>query len=277
MSSSALTARREELGSQVMETLMKSCCHPIARREQTPEAFFGRYRLMAIDGTLFNVADVQINEQAFGRSLNQFGKGAYPQVRCVLLAECGSHAVVGMRISRYDESEVHGSHTLLCLIGRDMLLLVDAGIISAGFVQEVRNCGGHVLASLPSGMWEKGPRRRLSDGSELVQLRPNRRGCYPLTQPIWVRIISYRITDERLGEVGKVYRLVTTLLNPQTAPAKDLVILYHERWEIELVIDEVKTHERAQRKVLRSRTAQGVRKATLRDLSGSLRRTRAHV
>lgn len=259
MSSSALTARREELGSQVMETLMKSCCHPIARREQTPEAFFGRYRLMAIDGTLFNVADVQINEEAFGRSRNQFGKGAYPQVRCVLLAECGSHAVVGMRISRYDESEVHGSHTLLCLIGRDMLLLVDAGIISAGFVQAVRNCGGHVLASLPSGMWEKGPRRRLSDGSELVQLRPNRRGCYPLTQPIWVRIISYRITDERLGEVGKVYRLVTTLLNPQTAPAKDLVILYHERWEIELVIDEVKTHERAQRKVLRSRTAVGVR------------------
>jgi len=74
-----------------------------------------------------------------------------------------------------------------------------------------------------------------------------------------VRIISYRLTDERLGEVGKVYRLVTTLLNPHTAPAKDLVILYHERWEIELVIDEVKTHERAQRKVLRSRTAEGVR------------------
>jgi hypothetical protein len=214
---------------------------------------------MAIDGTLFNVADVQVNEEAFGRSRNQFGKGAYPQVRCVLLAECGSHTVVGMQISRYDESEVHGSHTLLCLIGRDMLLLVDAGIISAGFVQAVRNCGGHVLASLPSGMWEKGPRRRLSDGSELVQLRPNKRGCYPLTKPIWVRIISYRITDQRLGEVGKVYRLVTTLLNPQTAPAKDLVILYHERWEIELVIDEVKTHERAQRKVLRSRTAEGVR------------------
>jgi Transposase DDE domain/Insertion element 4 transposase N-terminal len=259
MSSSALTGRRAELGSQVMQALMKTCCQPIARREQTPEAFFGRYRLMAIDGTLFNVADVQVNEQAFGRSRNQFGKGAYPQVRCVLLAECGSHTVVGMQISRYDESEVHGSHTLLCLIGRNMLLLVDAGIISAGFVQAVRNRGGHVLASLPSGMWEKGPRRRLRDGSELVQLKPNRRGCYPLNQPIWVRIISYRITDERLGEVGKVYRLVTTLLNPQTAPAKDLVILYHERWEIELVIDEVKTHERAQRKVLRSRTAEGVR------------------
>jgi len=259
MSSPALTGRREELGSQVMEALMRARCRPLARRDQMPEAFFGRYRLMAIDGTLFNTPDTPANEQAFGRSSNQYGKGAYPQVRCVLLAECGSHAVIGIKISRYDESEVHGSHELLCLVFRDMLALVDAGIISAGFLQAVRDRKAHVLASLPTGMWEKGPRRRLSDGSELVQLKPNKKGCYPLRQPIWVRIISYRVTDSRLGEVGKVYRLVTTLLNPQRAPAKDLIILYHERWEIELVIDEVKTHERAQRKVLRSRTAEGVR------------------
>ena len=67
-----------------------------------------------------------------------------------------------------------------------------------------------------------------------------------------MRIISYRVTDERVGEAGKVYRLVTTLLNPRTAPREQLVPLYHERWEIEQVIDEVKTHERAQCKVLRS-------------------------
>ena len=155
-------------------------------------------------------------------SLNQYGKGAYPQVRCVLLAECGTHAVVGMHISRYDESEVHGSHLLLCSVSRDMLVLVDGGIISAGCIQAVRDRGGHVLASLPSGMWEKGYERiKLCDGSELVRRTPNKGSCYPLRQPIWVRIISYRITDERLGEVGKVYRLVTTLLNPRTAPARD--------------------------------------------------------
>jgi hypothetical protein len=260
MSSSALSARREELGSGVMQTLMRACCKPIAKREQTPEAFFGRYRLMAIDGTLFNTPDTQANEEAFGRSSNQFGKGAYPKVRCVLLAECGTHAVVGLEMSRYDESEIHGSHHLLRLIDRDMLVLVDGGIISAGFIQAVRDRGGHVLASLPSGMWEKGYKRiRLSDGSELVQLTPNKNCCYPLRKPIWVRIISYRVTDERLGEVGKVYRLVTTLLNPRIAPREKLVPLYHERWEIELVIDEVKTHERAQCKVLRSRTPEGIR------------------
>ncbi len=76
---------------------------------------------------------------------------------------------------------------------------------------------------------------------------------------MWVRLISYRVTDERLGELGKVYRLVTTLLNPRLAPALELIALYHERWEVELVIDEIKTHERAQRKVLRSKTPEGVR------------------
>jgi hypothetical protein len=89
---------------------------------------------------------------------------------------------------------------------------------------------------------------------------PTRKGqaYYPVQRGMWVRIISYRITDERLGEKDKVYRLVTTLLNPRVAPALELVALSHERWEIELVIDEIKTHERSQRKVLRSKTPEGV-------------------
>ena len=81
---------------------------------------------------------------------------------------------------------------------------------------------------------------------------------------MWIRIISYRLTDARLGEVGTVYRLATTLLNPRLAPADVLLELYHERWEVELVIDEIKTHERAQRKVLRSKTPNGV----IQEISG---------
>src|SRR5207247_6914797 len=89
-------------------------------------------------------------------------------------------------------------------------------------------------------------------GSVLAWVGPTRPGAakYPVRGGMWVRIISYRVTDARLGEVGKVYRLVTTLLNPRVAPARELIALYHERWEVELVIDEIKTHERAQRKEL---------------------------
>lgn len=106
-----------------------------------------------------------------------------------------------------------------------------------------------------------GTQRRLRDGSVLVWLPPTKKGdaCYRVQTGMWVRIISYRLSDERLGEVGKVYRLVTTLLNPVTAPALALIELYHERWEVELVIDEIKTHERMGRKVLRSKTPEGVR------------------
>lgn len=231
---------------------------------------------MAIDGTVFSSADTPANEGAFGRSSNQYGKGAYPQVRCSLLAECGTHAVVGLQMSRYDVSEVHGAHHFLDeQVGRDML--VDAGITSGGFLEHARERGAQVLGALEAGVWEHLPQqRRLSDGSVLAWVPASRPGqaLYPVQRGLWVRILAYRVTDERLGEVGQVYRLVTTLLNPRQAPALELIGLYHERWEVELVIDEIKTHERVQRRVLRSKTPEGVRKATLWDLPGPLRGAR---
>ncbi|MBV9710947.1 MAG: transposase, partial [Ktedonobacteraceae bacterium] len=195
-------------------------------------------------------------------SWNQYGKGAYPQVRAVLLVECGSHAVVGMDLSRYDVSEVHGAHRLLAQTGPNMLVLQDAGITSGGFLEQIREQGAHGLGALEAGAWDHLPRqRRLGDGSVLAWVPPGRPGrvCYPVKGGFWVRIISYRLTDERLGEAGRLYRLVTTLLNPVTAPALALIELYHQRWEVELVIDEIKTHERVQRKVLRSKTPEGIK------------------
>jgi hypothetical protein len=157
---------------------------------------------------------------------------------------------------------VHGAHRLLEEVGPDMVVLVDAGITSGGFVEHAREHRAHVLGALEAGAWEHLSRqRRLADGSVLAWVPPTRPGhaLSPLRRGLWVRILSYRVTDERLGEVGKVYRLVTTWLNPRLAPARQLIALYHERWEIELVIDEIKTHERAQRKVLRSKTPEGGR------------------
>src|SRR5216683_1368112 len=222
----------------------------------------------------------QLNASALSgrrQELGSQGLQALMHERCQVLAECGSHAVVELEISRYDGSEVHGAHRLLDELGRDTLVLVDAGIISGGFLEHARQRGVQVLGALEAGVWEHLPgQRRLADGSVLVWVPPTCPGQahYPVQRGLWVRILSYRVTDERLGEVGQVYRLVTTLLNPQVAPALDLIGLYHERWEVELVIDEIKTHERVQRKVLRSKTPEGVRKATLRDLFGPLRGAR---
>ncbi len=260
ISDSGLSGRRQVLGSACLQALFQERCQLLTTPASMPNAYFGRYRLMAIDGTLFHTPDTPANAAAFGRSSNQFGPGAYPQVKCVLLAECGSHAVVGLELDRYDVSEVHGAYRLLTQVGSDMLLLVDAGLISGAFIEQVRARRAHLLGALEAGAWEQPKRcRRLRDGSVLAWIEPAHGGRYRPQQGMWVRIISYRVTDARLGEPGKEYRLVTTLLNPRVAPALTLIELYHERWEIELVIDEIKTHERAQRKVLRSKTPEGVR------------------
>jgi hypothetical protein len=261
LSDSGISRRRRDLGSSCFRTIMKRYCHVLAHRATMPMAFFGRYRLMAIDGTLFKTPDTEANALTFGRSHNQHSKGGYPLVRCVLLSECGSHAVVGLDICDYLTSEQHGAHRLLDQIGPNQLITMDAGITSAGFLERVRSQRAHALGQLEVGVWEH-PRahHRLSDGSSIIRLYPTdtKKTKYPLHQSMWVRIIRYRLTDERLGEKGKVYRLVTTLLNPVTAPALALIGLYHERWEVELVIDEIKTHERAQRRVLRSKAPDGV-------------------
>ncbi len=230
ISDSGLSGRRQALGSQGLQALFQERCQLLATPASMPNAFFGRYRLMAIDGTLFHTPDTKANAAAFGPSLNQYGPGAYPQVKCVLLAECGSHAVVGLQMDRYDVSEVHGAYRLLCQVGPDMLLLVDAGLISGAFIEQVRARRAHVLGALEAGAWEQPkPARRLSDGSVLAWVEPAHGGRYRQQRGMWVRIISYRVTDARLGEPDKVYRLVTTLLNPRVAPALTLIELYHER------------------------------------------------
>ena len=238
LSDSGISRRRRDLGSSCLRSIVQRCCHVLAHRATMPTAFFGRYRLMAIDGTLFKTPDTEANALTFGRSHNQHSKGGYPLVRCVLLSECGSHAVVGLDICDYLTSEQHGAHRLLDQIGPNQLITMDAGITSAGFLERVRSQRAHALGQLEAGVWEH-PREshRLSDGSSIIRLSPTdkKKTKYPLNQPIWVRIIRYQFTDERLGEKGKVYRLVTTLLNPVTAPALALIGLYHERWEVELV------------------------------------------
>ena len=177
ISDSGLSGRRKALGSQCLQAILQARCRVIATPASMPSAFFGRYRLMAIDGTLFNTPDTAANAAAFGRSRNQYGPGAYPQVKCVLLAECGSHAVVGLELDRYDVSEVHGAHRLLSQIGPNMLVLVDAGLISGAFIEQVRARGAHVLGAWEAGAWEHpSKQRRLADGSVLAWVAPAHSG-----------------------------------------------------------------------------------------------------
>ena len=254
---SAISYQRAILGVEPLQWLFEHGVHLLCRPE-TAGAWYRGYRLMALDGSLFTVADTPANAAAFGRSCNQYGKGAYPQARTVLLTECGSHATVALHLGSYDQAEIHGAYALLPRLQRGMLLMHDANFFGGAYLEALNAKGVRALFALPSTVALQ-RRRNLPDGSYLALLQPNAKAVYPMQRPVWLRVIEYQISDERLGEPGRVYRLATTWLNPRTAPAKELLVLYHERWEIEIVVDEIKTHLRVQQKVLRSHTPDGVR------------------
>jgi hypothetical protein len=173
------------------------------------------------------------------------------------LVECGTHAITDAGFWPCHTSERKGGFRLLRSVQRGMLVMWDCGFHAFDMVVATRQRKAHVVSRLPSGV-KPLPLRTLRDGSVLAYLLPaedvrRRRG-----QRILVRVITYRITDPALPGYGEEHRLITTLLNPRLAPALDLVCAYHERWEIEIVIDEIDTHQRLVGRTLRSLTPVGV-------------------
>ena len=253
---SAFVYRRYQLGPQPVQALFARLARPIAT-PRTPGAFAFGLRLMALDGTVEDVPDTPANAAAFGRHHGSRGDSAFPQVQGVYLAECGTHAIVDATFGPYGTSERVGAATLLRSITADMLVLWDRGLHEYDLLAAVRQREAHALGRLPAHVkpeWAAS----LPDGSTLAYLRPSDPKRRAWGERLLVRIIEYTITDPALVGYGAVHRLVTTLLDPRVAPARDLVCLYHERWEIELVIDETDTHQRLAGRPLRSHKPQGV-------------------
>jgi hypothetical protein len=257
----ALVYRRRQLGTPVLRHLFQRVCRPMAT-EQSKGAFRFGLRLMAIDGTLDEVADTPANALYFGRMSSGKHQSPFPQVRCVYLAEVGSHAIVDAVFAPCRVAEQRLAPFLLSrAVQPGMLVLMDRGIVSAAELSTlVHQQQAHALARLKAGQYTHAE-QVLSDGSYLVTLHP---AGLPAVQ---VRVIEYRIephTAERLAEFPssqtsnhpdprQLHRLVTTLLDPQQAPAQELIFCYHERWEIEACIDEQKTHLRLSGQPLRSK------------------------
>ena len=172
---------------------------------------------MALDGSLFDVADTQANAAAFGRSCNQYGKGAYPQARAVMLNECGSHVTVGLHLGDYDEAEIHGAYALLPKLARGMLLMHDANFFGGAYLERSRQRGACVVRLAEDRGAQAGaqsPGWQLSGATQAAEAS----GLSDAARRV-AALIEYQITDERVGEPGRVYRLGTTWLNPRTAPA----------------------------------------------------------
>ena len=223
---------------------------------QTPHAFYAGMRLMALDSFVVDVPDTPANARAFGRPGGGRAPGAFPQARCLSLCETGTHVLWKSLVKPRDRGEALMARYLLRFLEENMLLLWDRGFLSYDLVRQVRARGAHLLARAKSHMVFR-PLKRLADGSYLAKLYPSSWHRAHDRRGITVRIIEYTLDDPGRSGSGERHRLLTTLLDARRHPARRLIVLYHERWEEELAIDELKTHQRA-RPVLRSETPAGV-------------------
>jgi hypothetical protein len=249
-SKSAIFQARERLGSKPLEALFRRVAGPLATAS-TPGSWLAGRRLMAIDGLCLDVADTPVNDAWFGRAgVNKGERAAFPQARVVGLVECGTHALVDAEVGAYTTAENTLASELVERLQPGMLVLADRGFCGYPLWAKAQATGADLLWRANSIMK---PRHleTLADGTWLAELRPGGnagRTAVPLT----IRVIEYQIDDGRAND--ETYRLFTTLLDPAEAPAVELAAAYAERWEIEAVFDELKTHQRGARTVLRSKS-----------------------
>src|SRR3954466_10422359 len=253
--SSTFCEARKRLGVAPMRLVADQVIR-LQGKPTTPGAFYRDMRTMALDGFVVDVPDTPSNERAFGRPGSSRAPAAFPQARVLSLCETGSHILWRSLIKPCSRGEVPMAHHRLRFLEKDMLLLWDRNFLSYQTVAEVRQRGAHLLARIKSNLIFE-PIRVRDDGSYLAQLDRSPADRKKDRNGILVRIIEYTFDDPGRPGSGEPHRLLTTLLDEHLDPAPTLIVLYHERWEEEVTIDELKTHQR-ERPVLRSQTPGGV-------------------
>jgi hypothetical protein len=255
---SAISQARSRLGAAPVQRLYEEAVGPVAT-PATPGAWYRGRRLVSLDGTTFDVGATRANDEAFGRPASPRGlnaTGAYPQLRLLGLVETGTHVVFGAAFGRYSESEATLVRSVLPALRSDMLCLADRGFLGFDLWREALATGAALLWRA-KGDIQFPVVERFADGSFRSTLRWNRSCRATDRSPLPVRVIEYTLPG--VPQAEPLYRVVSSLLDPTEAPAAELAALYHERWEIETAFDELKTHLRGARLVLRSKTPELVR------------------
>lgn len=258
---SSLCVARQRLGVAPVRHLFHSIVRPLAQPD-TPGAFYRGFRLVAIDGVIYNTPDSEANDKAFGRpSGGDRGPGAFPQIRKVSLVEVGTHVEIAFVLKRLACGETTAMEGLWRHLPQDSLLLEDRGFFSYKQWKRAGQENVAVLSRVKSGLILNSI-KNLSDGSYLAKIYPKPYDREKDRNGIVVRVIRYKLDDpQRVGH-DEEHVLMTTLLDETQYPASELILLYHERWEEEITFDEQKTHQDPRRATkpahLRSETPAGV-------------------
>jgi len=247
---SGISQARTRVGWQPLQQLHDELVHPIAVPD-TKGAWYRTWRLVSLDGSTLDVADQQGNAEAFGRPAASRGTSAFPQLRFVALVENGTHVLFGTQVAGIATGETTLADRVVPGLRAGMLCLADRLFYGYALWTRAAATGADLLwrvkknTRLPCA-------QRLPDGSYLSRISPTATAQRHGRPGVVVRVIEY--TLDGVPGAEPLYRLLTTILDHEAAPAAELAALYHERWEIETALDELKTHLRGARIVLRSKT-----------------------
>jgi Insertion element 4 transposase N-terminal/Transposase DDE domain len=247
---SGISQARARLGEEPLHQLHDQLVRPVATRA-TKGAWYRQWRLVSLDGSCLDVTDTEENRAAFERPGASRGASAFPQLRFVALVENGTHVLFGARLGGFTAGETTLAHNVLTALRPSMLCLADRQFFGHALWQAAAATGADLLWRVKHNA--RLPRAAvLADGSYLTTIYPSEKDRRYEANGVRVRVVEYRL--EGVAEAEPLYRLATTILDPAQAPAETLAALYHERWEIEGALDELKTHLRGARVVLRSKT-----------------------
>jgi hypothetical protein len=254
-SKSSISEARTKLGYEPVKLLHDKLVKPVATKA-TKGAFYRKWQVVSLDGSVVDVADTKENEIAFGRPAASQGISAYPQIRFVSLVETGTHILFASQMGGCRKaSEAALARTVVKGLRASMLCIADRLFYGFKLWQIAMDTGADLLWRVKDDL--KLPREKeLPDGSYLSRVYDSRKDKHKKRGTV-VRVIKSTIEKENGEEED--YRLITTILDHEQAPALELAALYQERWEIETALDEVKTHLRGSRIILRSKTPNLVR------------------
>lgn len=247
---SAISQARTRLGPKPLKHLFQQLAGPIGVTK-SKGVWYRDWRTVSIDGMTVDVGDTPANNEAFGRPAASRGSSAFPQIRTVGLVECGTHVLFDVRMGPYGSSEIELAREIIPALKPGMLCLADRNFYSFDLWKTAAGTRSDLLWRVKKNIilpCEK----RLPDGSYLSTIYLTTKHRRRAVGGIKVRVVEYRL--EGVEDPEPIYRLMTTILDCKRAPANELAALYHERWEIENVYDELKIHLRGPRVVLRSKT-----------------------
>lgn len=263
-STSAISQARQRLGEEPLRVLFERVAAPMAQ-PGTRGAWFHGWRVMAVDGVILDVPDTADNVEAFGKKPHRDGESPFPQVRIVGLGECGTHAIVAAAIDSWRAYERELLERILDDVEPDMVVLADRGFFSYELWCQARqteaelvwrisdNVEVPVLEWLPDGSY----RSELLPKQIKVDLKRGKQRNVRDEMRLPIRVVEYMVTNR--GGKPETIRLITSIMDHELAPAAELAALYRQRWEFELTLDEVETHQMPHHRLLRSKTPELVR------------------